>query len=100
MSYGDVFTSLQTGIVTAPRTTDCPDHRQARRVCKVYSVDQHAMIPDVLIMSEKVWETISPEDQEIILEAAHDSTDAHKVMWVARCGGRQEAGDDGRWVRL
>ena len=39
------------------------------------------MIPDVLIMSEKVWETISPEDQEIILEAAHDSTDAHKVMW-------------------
>ena len=36
--------------------------------CKVYSVDQHAMIPDVLIMSEKVWKQISPEDQEIILE--------------------------------
>ena len=50
-------------------------------VCKVYSVDQHAMIPDVLIMSEKVWKQISPEDQEIILEAAHNSTEAHKVMW-------------------
>ncbi len=50
-------------------------------MCKVYSVDQHAMIPDVLIMSEKVWKQISPEDQEIILEAAHNSTEAHKVMW-------------------
>ena len=47
----------------------------------VYSVDQPAFTPDVLIMSEKVWKTISPEDQQILLEAAHDSTDAHKVMW-------------------
>lgn len=39
------------------------------------------MIPDVLIMSEKVWKQISPEDQQIILEAAHNSTEAHKVMW-------------------
>ena len=28
-----------------------------------------------------VWKQISPEDQEIILEAAHNSTEAHKVMW-------------------
>ena len=39
------------------------------------------MIPDVLIMSEKIWSQISPEDQQSILEAAHDSTEAHKVMW-------------------
>ena len=72
MSYGDVYTSLQTGII---------DGTENGEVCKVYSVDQHAMIPDVLIMSEKVWKQISPEDQEIILEAAHNSTEAHKVMW-------------------
>ena len=39
------------------------------------------MIPDVLVMSSKVWDRISPEDQQIILQAAYDSTDAHKVMW-------------------
>ena len=32
-------------------------------------------------MSEKVWEQIDPADQQSILEAAHDSTDAHKIMW-------------------
>ena len=75
MSYGDVYIDGTENNETALTTG------KHGEVCKVYSVDQHAMIPDVLIMSEKVWETISPEDQEIILEAAHDSTDAHKVMW-------------------
>ena len=82
MSYGDVYTSLQTGIIDGTENNETAlTTGKHGEVCKVYSVDQHAMIPDVLIMSEKVWETISPEDQEIILEAAHDSTDAHKVMW-------------------
>ena len=32
-------------------------------------------------MSEKVWSQITPEDQQLILEAAHESTDSHKIMW-------------------
>ena len=39
------------------------------------------MIPDVMVMSAKVWNTISPEDQQIILEAAYESTDSHKIAW-------------------
>ena len=31
------------------------------------------MIPDVMVMSAKVWKTISPQDQNIILEAARES---------------------------
>lgn len=82
MSYGDVYTSLQTGIIDGTENNETAlTTGKHGEVCKVYSVDQHAMIPDVLIMSEKVWKTISPEDQQILLEAAHDSTDAHKVMW-------------------
>ena len=50
-------------------------------ICKYYSLDQHAMIPDVMVMSSKIWNQISKEDQEIILEAAHNSTDSHKVLW-------------------
>ncbi len=77
MSY-----SLQTGIIDGTENNETAlTTGKHGEVCKVYSVDQHAMIPDVLIMSEKVWKTISPEDQQILLEAAHDSTDAHKVMW-------------------
>ncbi|MGN0977906.1 MAG: TRAP transporter substrate-binding protein [Faecousia sp.] len=84
MSYGDVYTSLQTGIIDGTENNETAlTTGKHGEVCKVYSVDQHAMIPDVMIMSQKVWEQISPEDQQIILEAAHNATEAHKVMWDA-----------------
>ena len=50
-------------------------------ICKVYSVDEHAMIPDVMVMSSKVWNNIEPDDQKIILQCAKDATQSHKVMW-------------------
>lgn len=82
MSYGDVYTSLSTGIIDGTENNETAlTTGKHGEVCKVYSVDQHAMIPDVLVMSEKVWNTISEEDQQIILECAHDATEIHKDMW-------------------
>lgn len=82
MSYGEVFTSLQTGIIDGTENNETAlTTGKHGEICKFYSVDQHAMIPDVLIMSDKVWSQITPEDQQLILEAAHESTDAHKIMW-------------------
>ena len=82
MSYGDVYTSLQTGIIDGTENNETAlTTGKHGEICKVYSTDQHAMIPDVMVMSAKVWKNISPEDQQIILEAAHRSTDSHKVAW-------------------
>lgn len=82
MSYGDVYTSLQTGIIDGTENNETAlTTGKHGEICKVYSTDQHAMIPDVMVMSAKVWADISPEDQQIILKAAHDSTESHKIAW-------------------
>ena len=82
MSYGDVYTSLQTGIIDGTENNETAlTTGKHGEVCKYYSVDEHAMIPDVLVMSAKVWENISEEDQQIILEAARESTESHKIAW-------------------
>lgn len=84
MSYGDVYTSLQTGIIDGTENNETAlTTGKHGEICKVYSTDQHAMIPDVMVMSAKVWKDISPEDQQIILEAAHESTESHKIAWDA-----------------
>ena len=84
MSYGDVYTSLQTGIIDGTENNETAlTTGKHGEICKVYSTDQHAMIPDVMVMSAKVWNTISPEDQQIILEAAKASTESHKIAWDA-----------------
>lgn len=84
MAYGDVYTSLQTGIIDGTENNETAlTTGKHGEICKVFSMDQHAMIPDVLVMGADVWNSITPEDQQIILEAAYESTDSHKVAWDA-----------------
>lgn len=84
MSYGDVYTSLQTGIIDGTENNETAlTTGKHGEICKVYSTDQHAMIPDVLVMSAKTWTSISPEDQKVILDAAYASTESHKIAWDA-----------------
>ncbi len=82
MSYGEVYTALSTGIIEGTENNETAlTVGKHGEVCKVYSVDQHAMIPDVMVMSAKVWNNIEPDDQKIILECAKDATNEHKEMW-------------------
>lgn len=82
MAYGDVYTSLQTGIIDGTENNETAlTEGQHGEVAKVYSYTEHAIIPDVFVMSERTWSRLSPEYQEIILEAARESTEEHKTLW-------------------
>lgn len=83
MGYGDVYTSLQTGIIDGTENNETAltigGHGE---IAKVYSKDEHAMIPDALVISSEIWEKIDAKDQEVILEAARNSTELHKKLWA------------------
>lgn len=82
MAYGDVYTSLQTGMIDGTENNETAlTIGKHGEVCKVYSVDQHAMIPDALVLSSKVWDNISDADKKIMIEAAAHSTKEHQLMW-------------------
>ena len=82
MAYGDVFTSLQTGVIDGTENNETAlTLGKHGEICKVYSMDQHAMIPDALVISSKVWDDLTPEDRIIMEEAARHSTVAHQDMW-------------------
>ena len=36
----------------------------------IYTLTEHTMSPEVLVMSLKAWQSLSPEDQKIFREAA------------------------------
>ena len=72
MSYGDVYTSLQTGIIDGTENNETAlTTGKHGEICKVYSTAQHAMITDVMVRSAKVRNGIAPEGQKIIPEAAY-----------------------------
>lgn len=84
MSYNEVYTALQTGIIDGTENNETAlTTGKHGEVCKVYSFDQHTMIPDILVMSSKALDMLTEEDRQIVMEAAIEATNAHKVAWDA-----------------
>ena len=82
VSYGELYTALQQGIVDAaennPPSLYTSKHYE---VCKFYSLDEHTSLPDVVIISTKVWEDLSEEEQQWVQEAADESATYEKKLW-------------------
>ena len=82
MNYGEVYSGLQTGIIDGaennPPSLWTSNHYE---VAKYYSLDEHSRVPEVLIMSKKVWDGLSPDDQKLIAQAAQESVVEHKKLW-------------------
>jgi TRAP-type C4-dicarboxylate transport system substrate-binding protein len=51
-------------------------------VAKYYTLDEHLIVPEVLVMSKTTWDTLTPEDQEIVRQAAKDSVPVMRALWL------------------
>ena len=83
MGYGEVYSGLQSGIIDGaennPPSLWSSKHYE---VAKFYSLDEHSMVPEVLFMSKKVFDSLSPEDQKLVKQAAAESVVYQKKLWA------------------
>jgi tripartite ATP-independent transporter DctP family solute receptor len=82
ISWGELYTALQQGVVDGAENNP-PSFYTSRHyeVCKYYVLDEHTGIPDVLLISTIIWNTLSPQEQQWITEAAWESAEHQKVLW-------------------
>ena len=82
MNYGEVYSGLQTGIIDGAEN-NAPSLWTSKHyeVAKYYSLDEHSMVPEVLLMSKKVWDGLSTNDQKLIAQAAQDSVAEQRKLW-------------------
>lgn len=82
LPYGQVKTGLATGLVDGAENNwssfVTTDHY---RYAGFYTVTQHAMSPDVLVMSQKAWTGLSAEDQALFRDAAIESSRFMRERW-------------------
>ena len=50
-------------------------------VCKYYSLNEHAVIPDVLIISLKVWNGLNEQEKKWLQQAADESVPVQRKLW-------------------
>ncbi|SMF72248.1 tripartite ATP-independent transporter solute receptor, DctP family [Xaviernesmea oryzae] len=85
MPMGEVYSSLETGVVDGAEN-NWPSYESARHyeVAKNYSLTQHSMTPEILVMSKISWDKLTPDDQKIVREAAKESVGKMRELWAAR----------------
>ncbi|MGO4915141.1 TRAP transporter substrate-binding protein [Pseudogemmobacter sp. W21_MBD1_M6] len=85
MPYGEVYSSIQTGVIDgAENNWPSYDSSGHFEVAKYYTLDQHLIVPEVLVMSKKSWDKLTPEDQVLVKQAAVDSVPVMRDLWVAQ----------------
>ncbi|WP_200978761.1 TRAP transporter substrate-binding protein [Echinicola sp. 20G] len=83
VSWGELYTALQQGIVDGAENNP-PSVISSRHyeICKFYSIDEHTAVPDMLIVSTKVWDRLSDQEKEWLQEAADESAVYEYKIWA------------------
>lgn len=82
IAAGELYTALQQGVIDGAENnfpTFYSSHHY--EICKYFSIDEHASIPDVLVISTKVWNKLSSSNQKLLKEAVIESAEYQKKLW-------------------
>lgn len=83
ISWGELYTALQSGVVDGAENNPPSFYTSHHyEVCKYYSLNEHTMVPDVLIVSQKVWEKLSDQEKRWLKQAAEDSVPVERKLWA------------------
>lgn len=85
MAFAEVYQSIKTGVVDGaennPPSYESTSHFE---VAQYYSMSQHLIIPECLCMSKKTFDSLTPEQQDVVREAGRKSTDLQRKLWQER----------------
>src|SRR5512136_259322 len=81
-AWGELYTALQTGVVDGGENNH-PSVISMKfyEVTKFYTIDEHMRIPDVNIISTKVFEKLSKSQQAAIQQAGVEATAYMRGAW-------------------
>lgn len=83
IAWGELYSALAQGTVDgAENNPPSFTSNKHYEVCKHFTLDGHTRIPDMLMMSTKVWEKLAPEVQAWVQQAADDSVVFQRELWT------------------
>ena len=83
ISWGELYTSLQTGRVDAAENNP-PSfyHSHHYEVCRYYCLDEHTSVPDVLLISTTAWNRLDQNEKDLLKKAAAASSIYQRDLWL------------------
>jgi tripartite ATP-independent transporter DctP family solute receptor len=85
MAYGEVFTSLQTGVIDGAENNP-PSYFTANHYntpAKFYAQTNHLIIPEIFVMSKVAWDKFNKADQDLIKKLSREAQLDQRKLWDA-----------------
>ena len=82
IAFGELYSALKQGAVDGAENN--PPSMLSNRhheICRHYVLNHHTRIPDVIVMSRSVWESLGPDEQRWLGEAAREAGRIQRNAW-------------------
>jgi tripartite ATP-independent transporter DctP family solute receptor len=82
LAYGQVLTALSTRVIDGAEN-NWPSYvtTQHYKLAPYYTLTEHSMAPEVLVMSLRAWQSLSDDDRMIFRDAARESSKFMRQLW-------------------
>lgn len=82
ISWGELYTALQQGVIDGAEN-NLPSFYLSKHyeICGHYSLSEHVYMPDVLVMSLRLWQRLTPQQQSWVNEAVRESAILQRELW-------------------
>ncbi|ARA92269.1 C4-dicarboxylate ABC transporter substrate-binding protein [Rhodothermaceae bacterium RA] len=82
IAWGELYTALQQGVVDGAENNPPSFYTsQHYKIAPHYSLDEHTAVPDVVLISTTIWESLTPQQQQWLQEAADESAVYQRRLW-------------------
>src|SRR6204780_5394529 len=82
MGYDQVFSALQTGVIDGAEN-NLPSYVFSNHytAAKYVTLTEHLIIPEMLVFSKRIWNTLSADDQGLIKKFAREAQLEERGFW-------------------
>lgn len=82
ISWGELYTALQQGVVDGAENNPPSFYLSGHyEVCKYYALNEHTSVPDMLLMSSRIWDSLDGQQQQWLQKAVDDSVVYQRELW-------------------
>lgn len=83
ISWGELYTALQQGVVDGAENNP-PSFYTSKHyeVAKYYTLDEHTFLPDLVLISTYVWNSLNAQEQLWLQQAMDESVVFQRQLWA------------------